>query len=382
MTYFDWAATAIPREDIIFSALKESFNYFGNPSSPHDMGATAKEKVDNCRSEVGKLLNCSKESIYFTSGATESNNIVCFSFLKKHGHGEIISTSIEHPSISQPLEVLKTFGWKIKTVSPKTNGSINLKKLIKSITDKTRLINLIHVHNETGVIQDLDLIIKEIRNKEKEFGRRIFIHIDSVQAAGKIPININSMDIDSLSISGHKFGAPKGIGILYLKSDRDVIYRGGGQEKGIRPGTESVFNIIAITNCLKASIKEHENVSNSLKNKTETIITAVRKIGIDTIPKDRDPQNPNFLPNIISLTAPPIAGEVLVRVLNEKGFYLSTGSACSSNKKSNTKGILSMGITEDEGFSSFRISMGRLTTDDDVNKLLNTLKDTIKELAP
>lgn len=382
MIYFDWAATALPREDLIREALEESFKYSGNPNSTHNFGLKSKERLEECREEVSELLNCNSSSIYFTSGATESNNLVTLSFLKKHGQGEAITSSIEHPSNSGPLGVLKNFGWKIREVSPKESGEINLKKILKSLNENTRFISLIHVHNETGKIQDLNLIISKIREASKDFSRRVFIHIDSVQGAGKIPLNLKELDIDSLSISGHKFGSPAGIGILYLKETRDVIYRGGGQEGGIRPGTQSIFNAIAITKCLKEAITDQNSESRRLKELMESILAYFKENNIKTIPASRTPDDSSFVPNILSFTVPPIGGEVFQRVLNEKGFAISTGSACSSNRKSSTKGILSMGISEEEGFSSVRLSIGRLTTNEDVVNLLKAIKETIEELAP
>jgi cysteine desulfurase len=380
MIYLDWAATAMPRKDIILNSIESSLKLFANPSSVHNYGSLAKDKLEECRKKCGNLLNCPTDSIYFTSGGSESNNIVLLSFLKKHISGEIISTSIEHPSISEPVDILKKFGWKVTNINPTQDGLISLKKLNKSINEKTKIVSLIYVHNETGIIQPINQIVDIIRKREEELGTKIHIHIDGVQAVGKINIDIDKMNINSFSVSGHKFGAPKGVGILYLNKYRDVLCRGGGQESGIRPGTENLSGIMPLTNCLEASLSELEG--SNLNILMEKLITGVRNIGIDTIPKTRELNDINFVPNILSLTCPPLPGEVLARVLDSKGFMISTGSACSSNKKSTTKGILSMGITEKEGFSSFRVSIGRLTTEIELDNFLKALEECVKELAP
>lgn len=380
MIYLDWAATAIPREDIIRESLDESFKYYGNPSAQHNSGLEAKDQIENCRNKCADLLGTAPEKLFFTSGATESNNIALLSFLKKHSTGEIITSSIEHPSILEPVKILNKFGWKVKQVSPDDSGTIKLKKLTKSITEETKIVSLIYVHNETGVIQPLEEIIKIIRAKELEYSKKIHIHIDGVQAIGKIFINLESLGADSFSLSGHKFGAPKGVGLLYFNNPKEPLYRGGGQEKGIRPGTENLFGISAITKCLERSISELPSSQDTLTTIMSCLISGIRDLGISTIPKNRD--NNNFVPNILSFTVPPIPGEVMARVLNQKGFMVSTGSACSSNKKSNTKGILSMGISTDEGFSSLRVSIGRTTTKDDIDYFLKALKESVKELAP
>lgn len=382
MIYLDWAATAKPRTEILQKALEKSFLYYGNPSSPHQAGSAAKEQLELCRSRCAELLDAPKESIYFTSGGSESNSIILLSFLKKHGAGELITSSIEHPSIKEPISVLEKFGWKTRKINPSTEGLFPLKKIDKALNEKTKLVSLIYVHNETGVVEPINDIVKLIREREQEFNTKIHIHIDGVQAVCKTPLTIKEMDIDSFSISGHKFGAPRGIGICYLKKERDVLIRGGGQEKGFRSGTENLYGIMAITDALEESLNSYKNRNSQLEVLMESIITRVRSFGISTIPKEREPRDSNFIPNIVSLTAPPVPGEVLVRVMNEKGFALSTGSACSNNKKSDTKGILSMGITKEEGFSSFRVSLGFDTTQEEVEQFLTALEETIKVLAP
>lgn len=382
MIYLDWAATAKPKKKIITEMLNESLTYYGNPSSVHSAGLKSKEAMEENRVKCSKLLGCNPEELYFTSGGSESNDIALLSFLNRHINGEIITTSIEHPSILEPVNTLKKFGWKIKNINPGTDGLIPLKKIKKSITENTKIISLIYVHNETGVIQPLSSIVELIRKEERELGKKIHIHIDGVQALCKIKIDLRSLNIDSFSVSGHKFGAPKGVGLLYLSKFKEVLIRGGGQEKGIRPGTENLFGIMALTNCLNESLKNFDETYKHLDLLMNKLITGVRQIGAYTIPKNRSFSDDNFVPNILSLTFPPLPGEVIARVLNSKGFMISTGSACSSNKKSTTLGILSMGITRDEGFSSFRVSIGHSTSAGDIENFLKALEETTNELAP
>ncbi len=382
MIYLDWAATAMPKNVIIKESLEESLPLYGNPSSVHTAGLKSKEVMEEYRTKCSRLLGCDSKELYFTSGGSESNNIVLLSFLNRHINGEIITTSIEHPSISEPVNALHKFGWKVKNINPGTDGIIPIKKIEKLVNENTKIISIIYVHNETGIIQPINKIVEVIRRKEEESGKKIHIHIDGVQALSKIEINLQSLNVDSFSVSGHKFGAPKGVGLLYLKKSKEVLIRGGGQEKGIRPGTENLFGIISLTNCLNESLKNFDKTHKHLDILMNRLITGVRDMGAFTIPKNRTLSDKNFVPNIISLTFPPLPGEVIARVLNSKGFLISTGSACSSNKKSTTKGILSMGITKDEGFSSFRVSIGHSTTENDVENFLKALEETTIELAP
>lgn len=382
MIYFDWAAAALPDKELLQEALESSFEYYGNPSSLHDAGKHAKECIEKMRSLCGELLNCPSESVIFTGGGTESNNLLILSFLKKHGAGEIVVSSLEHPSVMEPLQVLSSFGWKVKVINPGSDGQIQVKKLKKALSEKTRLVLIMGVHNETGVIMPVKELTEAVRESEKEFGRHIHVHSDMVQAAGKISIDLRDLGVDSASFAAHKIGGPRGTGLLYQKTSRDAFIRGGGQEMGIRPGTENIAGIIAMARVLKKASDTLTENNGKLIPLMDRILHEVSEAGAVIIPPVRPEKKESFIPHILSLAFPPVPGEVLVRVMNEKGFALSTGSACANNKKSKTSGLLSMGISEETGFSSFRISMGSGTTEAEVEELLKVLKETVKELNP
>lgn len=380
MYYFDWTATTPMSESAIEEYCFCARKYIGNPSSTHPLGNEATLRLEEERKKTANLLGTKTSNIYFTSGGTESDSIIISSLLKSPSAGEIITTGIEHSAVLEWKKTLEATGWKF-TVLQCPAGYLKPETLEKALNDKVKMVCVMKVNNVTGTIQDTKTIANIIRDKEKEYGRHIHFHCDAVQALGKVSLNIEAEDFDSAAFSAHKFKGPRGVGILYNRNKAiTALSRGGGQEQGLRPGTENLPGICAMNKALEEALISLEK--NSIKvlqfrNKIEDICS---KACIKLISPSSSDNKP-FSPYIINISVKPIPSEVFLRVMSDKGFCLSAGSACSSNTKGKAEGVLAaMNIDPIDRRSSIRISFGANTTEEEVNLLCHALSDTYKEL--
>lgn len=378
MIYLDWAATAIPQEEIITEALKKSFKYFANPSSKHFLGKDARKVLEDTRSEIAELLNTAPDHIIFTSGGTEGNYIPMLSLLALPSPCSIAVSSIEHSAVREQAAVMKARGYKILQIPSDKNGFISADAVLKTIGPDTAFVSVMAVNNETGAIQPIAEIGKALEDYSKG-KRKIHFHTDAVQAIGKIPFELSKLSIHSASFSGHKIGAPRGIGFLYLAKNMEVFIRGGGQESGIRPGTENLAGILALSGCLKKYYKNLDGYVFHAKELMAFLIEELASIeGLSFIPKSRPQLKDKFSPWILQFSVKELTGEVLVRCLSEKGICISTGSACSSKKR--TRPVLeAMKIDAKVQQNSVRVSIGPLTQRGELEIFVKTLKETLIE---
>lgn len=383
--YFDWAATAPVEEDIIKEAATIATQYFGNPSSAHFLGAEARSFFLQVRQDCAKALQVKPETVFFTSGGTEANHIPLLSLLQRPAAGTIIISAIEHPAIREQAQMLKHCGWRVEKVLPDSSGIVPVEALERSLTDDTALVCLMAVNNETGAIQPIYQVADLLVNHAKKTGRRRpKLHLDCVQAAGKIPLNLSHSGIDSVAFSAHKIGGPRGIGILYLAQKSESFLRGGGQEQGIRPGTENIAGAWAFTKCLQRhylASKTPEKVpyTRFLQQQimTKRFIAQLQEIkGCTLIPEIRveEDQQEKFSPWIVQAAFEGIPGEVLVRALSEKNIAISTGSACSSRKLKRPV-LEAMGVSKELATNGVRFSFGHSTTQKDLDKLILALQE-------
>lgn len=383
--YFDWAATAMVEEDIIRKAAEIAINHFGNPSSLHFLGGDAKNTLAQVRSDCAKILQVKSDSLFFTSGGTEANHLPLLSLLQRPVPGTIIISAIEHPAIREQAEMLKHYGWKVLQATPDATGIVPVAAIEKLLTKDTVLVCLMAVNNETGAIQPIYQVADLLNKFAKETGkRRPKLHVDCVQAAGKIPLNLSYPGIDSAALSAHKIGGPRGIGILYLAQRFESFVRGGGQEQGIRSGTENIAGAWAFSKCLERHFFAEKNTEGNAyqrflqqKAMTRNLITQLKEIkGCNLIPAARgtDPLEENFSPWIVQCAFEGIPGEVLVRALSEKSIAISTGSACSSRKLSRPV-LEAMGVSKELATNGVRFSFGPRTQQRDLDKLLEALKE-------
>ncbi len=382
LNYLDWAATAIPQEDIIIEATKKAFNFFANPSAKHFAGKNAGEALENSRKEIAKLLGINPNEFFFTSGGTEANHIPLLSMLNLKGQFSIAVSAIEHSSISAEVKVLEKNGITILRIPSDKNGQITVDAILNTIKDDTVFVSVMGVNNETGAIQPIKEISQALKKYSAEKkGRAIFFHSDMVQAFGKIPLNIKELGVDSASFSAHKIGAPRGIGFLYLKKSIDSFIQGGGQENNIRPGTENLAGIFAMELALKNYILNQEEYFSNAEKLMTFLIEELKKIeGISFIPACRanKEDQKNFSPWVLQFANKSLPGEVMLRCLSEKGICISTGSACSSKKKINPL-IKAMQINSSLSKNINRLSIGPTTTINDIKEFVKEFKDILKE---
>lgn len=374
--YFDFAATGIPDAEIIRSSIEQSLEHWGNPSSIHDWGKDAKNVLENAREICEKVLNVKKGTVYFTSGGTESDHIPLLAVINRPVKGSVAISNIEHPALREMKSSLEHAGLKVVSIQSDKNGFVTKENVLAALREDTVFVSVMAVNNETGAVNDIYSIADAIT----EFGkgkRKPFFHVDCVQAAGKVPLKLNHPGIDSAALSAHKIGGPRGIGILYLSKEINAFMRGGGQEKNVRSGTENVFGAVAFSKCLEKYFWNQERFELQKKWTEEFIQKLISQTNgkCTIIPHGRIELQDNYSPWVVQAAFKNIPGQVMVRALSSKGFYISTGSACSASKQS--RPILdAMNISGAEKETAVRFSFGHLTTWDDMENLLKAVKET------
>jgi len=372
--YFDWAASAP-----ILKSLPASNSLFGNPSSLHSEGRIAKQALEDARKRCAHLLNVPPQNLYFTSGGTESNSIALFSTLTRPA-GRIISSLAEHASIREGMETLEKMGKPCGRISVDSAGMVTPELFSKALSQypDTRFAALMSVNNETGAINDiLSLTSRAGGNKAP-----VHFHCDLVQAIGKIPVDFQKWNFDSASISAHKIGGLRGIGLLYLKKPLEVFYSGGGQENGIRGGSENVTGAVSLADSLEAVRNKqiNENAEQSARRRWNRLITALKANKRCTvIPEDRSADDERFSPYILQTAFNNIPGEVMARALDDLGFAVSTGSACSSSSPERPV-LAAMGVEEKLRIEGIRISQGYATSDEEIELLLEAIAEILNFL--
>lgn len=370
--YLDWAATAKPDLELLQKALTSSINDFANPSSPHKSGKEASKNLEQSRKRCCSAFGCKPDQLFFTGGGTESNNIILNSLLRKPKTGNIIISGIEHSSVYEPALRLKDFGWEVRILFPGNDGRISPEEFASKVDKDTILASCMMVNNETGAIQP----VEEIGTQIKDSNRRTHFHVDAVQAAGKISLNLESLPVDSASISSHKFRGPRGAGLLYLNKQIDPLYSGGGQEAGVRDGTENLFGAIATAAAAdKALAGIIEQLEHALKLKT-VLINRISELKtaffIPACGRDKLLDTELFSPYITSVSIKPVPAEILVRVMSDRGFDISTGSACATGNKKKSRIMDAMGISAETAFSTVRISTGPDTELEEIEQFCET----------
>lgn len=379
--YFDWAATAIP--DPALPPLQA----FGNPSSLHSEGRYARALLEDARTRCAVVLGLDPKQLYFTSGGTESNALVLHSLALRRPSPGILFSAVEHPSVRENCLVLERLGKRIAPIGVEQDGRVSLSRLEKALEKlekketlgkrtEPRFAAIMGVNNETGSVMDLLPLVKLIRSRG---GAPIHIHSDLVQAVGKIPLDIAALDLDSAALSAHKLGGPRGIGLLYLRQPLEPLYTGGGQERGIRPGTESLAGSLALAACLESRAVPPQ-LAVEYEKATQRFIQLIRGLrplpGCFLIPQDRGEADPRFSPYILQAGFKGIPGEVMVRALDVQGCAVSTGSACSA-AHGDRPVLTAMGLDKQASLTGIRISQGWSTTPEDIASLLDAIREVL-----
>ena len=375
--YFDWAATAPP-----ISSFYDTAYPFGNPSSPHQEGRAAREALENARARCAAVLGIPADTVYFTGGGTEANCIPLYSFLPRPGDGRMLASAAEHASITENMRTLERLGKPIGGIPIDSTGRVTpdlLSQTLKKYRD-ARFAAIMAVNNEVGAINDMAALRDVMRNRE---GAPIHLHCDMVQAAGKLPLDIAGWDVDSAAISAHKLGGPRGIGLLYLRRPLEALYSGGGQERKIRPGTENVAGAVALADCLESHTPEKRAAEmTAARSRWKRLLSALAKIErcrIIPAAREIDIDDENFSPYIVQAGFKGIPGEVMVRALDDKGFAVSTGSACSSASPERPV-LAAMGVEDSLRLEGIRISQGWSTTDEEIDRLFAAIEEALKFL--
>jgi cysteine desulfurase len=385
--YLDFAATTPLDKSVLKKMMPYLENKFGNASSIHKFGQEASEAIDETRTKMAKFLNCKPTEIVFTGSASESNNLAIRGVIKairrKKQAGEkiqVITTKIEHKAVLEVFKDLEKECVKVVYLPVGTDGIINIDDLRAEITPETDLISIMYANNEVGSIQPIKKIGKIISEINKIEQHPIYFHTDAVQAANWLDLDVNSLGVHLLTLSGHKIYGPKGVGILYVKEGIPImpIILGGSHEWGLRAGTENVAGIVGMGAAISQIKHTKTNTLSMLKLKEKLIkgiLTNVRGSKING-PLKTDDQ----LPNIVNFSFLGVEGESLVITLDEAGFAVSTGSACTSTALMPSHVLIAMGLTDLNAHSSLRISLGKYTTIKEIDLFIKILPKVIEKL--
>lgn len=369
MIYLDNCATTKPYKEVLETFVEVNDNYYGNPASINKFGKTTNKLLDAARKQVADILKVKKETIYFTSCATESNNIAIIGSVehKKDFGNRIIVSKIEHPSVLETYRELERRGFILDYLNVDSNGLIDLNHLKSLLTKETILLSVMHVNNVYGGVQP----IKEIVELLKEYPK-VHFHVDGVQGVLKKEINLS--DIDSYSISAHKFHGIKGVGALYLKSRRTVhnITFGGGQENGLRSGTVNVAGAVSLAKALRLSYERTPDVLKKHREFKKLIINELDSINHVVI---NSPLDDNYVDSIINISLPKIKGEAIVNSLNERGIMVSTTSACSSKTFHLNEALFARGLSKENIEGSIRVSFSYKTKLEEIKTFVKVFKE-------
>ena len=370
MAYFDNAATTRISDAALDAYHQASTFLWANPSSLHHEGVKARKRLEENRHEIARLLGVKATTLTFTSCATESNGIILENYFWTEQPGGIIMPSIEHSAVTGYTRILKRFGWDVVMVDA-PHGFLDPDQIASLLTVKTRLVCCMLVNNVVGTIQPVKEIVQRVRQFERTTGRKIHVHTDATQALGKIPVDLTDLDVDSAAFSAHKLHGPKGVGLLYHKDARIIaLSRGGGQEQALRPGTENTPGIEAMTVAIKDAV---ENLPSHMQA-YRTFNAYVRQ-RLSKSPHIRfvSPEH-DVSPAILCITNDIYPSEVLTRLLYDKEYCVSSGSACSNNAKGQQGSILmAMRMDSATARGAIRISFGTDNTMEEVEGLCDTL---------
>jgi cysteine desulfurase len=373
--YMDHNATTPLHPDVLDTMRPFLTTKFGNASSIHSFGRETRVAVDEAREIVAQSLGAKPSEIFFTSGGTESDNLAIKGSIYVTGKNDhhIVSSNIEHHAVLHTCQYLEKEGFQVTYVSVNTYGTVNPDEVAEAITDHTTLVTIMHANNEVGSLQP----IKEIGTICKEKG--VFFHTDAVQSFGKIPIDVNDVNVDFLSLSGHKLYGPKGIGALYIRKGKRItpLFHGGSHERNRRPGTENVAGIVGFGKAIQIAMESMESEAKKLSELRDTLMDRLAE-KIEHIHLNGHPMK--RLPGTLNVSFAGIEGESIVLSLDLKGIAVSSGSACTSGALEPSHVLLAMGLSSELAQGSIRFSMGRENSKEDVEYVVQVLPEIIERL--
>ena len=378
--YLDNAATTKVSAAVMEKMNQVFLNDFGNPSSMHQKGMDAEQYIKEAKRQIADTLKCEPSELVFTSGGTESNNMALIgtALANKRAGNHIITTRIEHASVYQPLLFLEELGFKVTFAPVDEAGRVKIDELVDTVTDDTILVSVMYVNNEIGCVEPVAEIAKRIKEKNP----KVLFHVDAIQAYGKMKIQPGKEGIDLLSVSGHKIHGPKGSGFLYIKNKTKIkpILHGGGQEKGMRSGTENVPAIAGLGQAAKdmyANLEANRAHLFALKERLAERLSKVEGVTLNGIPEEGISAT---APHILSVSFAGIRSEVLLHALEEKGVYVSSGSACSSNHPDISGTLVAIGVKKELLDATLRFSFSVTTTIEEVDYAADCVEVLLPQL--
>ena len=371
--YADNAAATAVSERVLNTMMPFFTEQYGNPSAVHGKGRESRRAVEDARKKIAECLNCQPSEIYFTSGGTESDNIALFSALKQRsdGRGHIITTAVEHKAVLEPCRQLEKLGIRVTYIVPEESGIVSIEQVENAIENDTVLVSIMAANNEIGAIMPIESIGRLCRE------RGIIFHTDAVQAVGKINIDVQKQCIDMMSVSGHKINAPKGIGVLYAKTGTKlspVVY-GGGQEKGMRSGTENVPAIAAMGEAVLEAYEELEKRNGYVKALRDRLIEGLENLG-GSLNGDRESR----LCGNVSMSFDGFESETILLMLDMRGVCASGGSACSSGSGVVSHVLNAIGLTESKAKGTLRFTLSERNTEEDIDYIIEAMNDVLSRL--
>ena len=379
MVYFDNAASTKALPQVAEKFTEILLSTYANPSSGSRLGMEAENVIKDSAQTLARLVNAqSDQEIYFTSGGTESNNWAVFGTARGYNRSgkHIITTQIEHPAIALPFKALEEEGYEVQVLPVDEKGYVNLEALKNAVRKDTILVSTILINNEIGTVQDVEGIGKVIKNANPN----TLYHVDAVQAFGKYKIDVRKCGIDLLSASGHKFNAPKGLGFLYMKWGLKVkpLMFGGGQQRGLRPGTENAAGAAALALAAEESYKSLEESTQKARTLKKYLAEGILNTIQDTVINGEDIEKAS--PYVLNVAFKNLRSPVLLNALEDKGIFVSAGSACNSKKKVQSSVLGAIGLAEDEIVGSIRFSFSRFNTLEEADICLNALREIVPML--
>lgn len=378
--YLDNAATTKVFPEVKDKMIQVMEKDFGNPSSKHTKGIEAEQYINQAREQIAASLKCQPKEIIFTSGGTESNNMALIgsAMANKRAGNHLITTRIEHPSVHEPIAWLEQQGYETTYLPVDKNGRIEPQVLREALREDTLLVSVMMVNNEMGAVEDIKALVDVVR----QYNPKILFHVDAIQAYGKYKIVPKKLGVDLMSVSGHKIHGPKGSGFLYIKEGTKIspILFGGGQQKGMRSGTENVPAIAGLGEAVRLIYQEHgEKIKRMYACKKRLIegMTSMEQVtvnGIDGIDVEET------APHIVSVSFAGIKSEVMLHALAQKGVFVSSGSACSSNHPELSGTLKAIGVAEDLLDSTLRFSFSVNTTEEEIDYAIAVTKEVLPQL--
>jgi cysteine desulfurase len=375
MIYLDNSATTKPYPEVLQTFQKTADHYFANPSSIHSKGNEVEKLLFQGRKLISEMFRVLPQEILFTSGGTEGNNLAIKGIAFKHQlRGKhIITTAVEHPSTYESFLQLEALGFHVTYLPVDKQGRVSVKDVQEALNDETVLVSILHVNNETGTIQPVEEIGAILNNYPK-----VFFHVDHVQGATKVPLNIKKAHIDLCTISGHKVHGLKGTGLLYIREGVSLspLFTGGEQEFSKRAGTENVPGIVALAKALRLSFERSKEGREHLQHLKKLLFNELSNIEGIKINTPMECSAPHIFNFSVLETKP----EVIIHALEEKDIYISTKSACSSKESGASRVLLAMGMSESRAASAVRVSMSFDTTTEEILTFIKVLKEVIIQL--